>query len=62
MGPDGLRSCPSVQLRHYCCLGELRQKVTKTDKQLYPPIQVWLLLLDMCLSQRPQQAPSPHRH
>ena len=35
MGP-GLRSCPSVQPRRYCCLGEQRQKVTKIDKWLYP--------------------------
>lgn len=37
MGPGGLRSCPSIQLRRYCCLGKLRQKVTKTDKWLYSP-------------------------
>lgn len=37
MGPGGQRPGPSVQLRHSCCLGELRHKIARSRQVAFTP-------------------------
>lgn len=37
MGPGGQRPCPSIQLRHSCCLGELRHMIARSRQVAFTP-------------------------